>query len=101
MPGLCNVKEKDLPLCTASEEATGSRVKDGAIGDSFLGWIKDFSKKTNDAKFSPDGFLKLSKSGNVFTKQKIESIGVEKVAGNDLLFHLAADYEGRNRPFKI
>ena len=42
---LCYIKEKDILLFTASEEDTPNAIEDGVVGDSYLGWFKDFSKK--------------------------------------------------------
>ena len=100
--GLSYVKEKDLLLFTASEEETESTTADGAIGDSYLGWIENFSTKMGASEFVPDRFIKLSEVDNVFSKQKVESVCVEKVTGNKLLLHLAADNDdGTSRFFKL
>lgn len=102
MSGLHYVKEKDLLLFTASEEATGNAVKDGEIGDSFLGWISNFLKKMEQSDFSPNGFLKLSSFDKAFSKQKVESVSVEKISSNHFLLHLVADNDdGRSRIFKV
>lgn len=102
MSGLCYVKEKDLLLFTASEEATGNAVQDGAIGDSYLGWITAFSKKTTQPSFSPDGYLKLSRFDKSFAKQKVESVAVEKAEGEKLTLHLVADNDdNQSKIFKV
>ncbi|HUC80647.1 MAG TPA: hypothetical protein VMR70_07000 [Flavisolibacter sp.] len=100
--GISYVKEKDLLLFTASEEETESTTADGAIGDSYLGWMENFSTKIGASEFVPDRFIKLSEVDNVFSKQKVESVCVEKVTGNELLLHLAADNDdGTSRFFKL
>ena len=102
MSGLYYVKEKDLLLFTASEEATDNAVSDGEIGDSFLGWISNFSTKTAQAEFTPDGFLKLSAFDKAFEQQKIESVCMEKEENTSLLLHLVADNDdGRSKIFKV
>lgn len=102
MSGLCYVKEKDLLLFTASEEATNNAVKDGEIGDSFIGWINNFSNKMSEQSFTPDGFSRLSSFDKAFTKQKVESVSVEKISGDHLLLHLVADNDdGKSKIFKV
>lgn len=100
LSGLYYFEEKDLLLLTASEEATESTTTDGAIGNSYLGWINGFSKKRQATLLTPDGFLKLSNI-KAFAGQKVESVCVEKSNGNSLVLHLAADNDnGRSRLFR-
>jgi len=100
--GLYYVKEKDLLLLTASEEETASTTKDGTIGESYLGGIKNFSKRLNDAEFKPDFFYQLSKTDDRFSKQKIESVCLEAIDGDELILHLAADNDnGKSHLFKV
>lgn len=101
MSGLHYVPEKDLLLFTASEEATSNATVDGPIGESYLGWIANFSGKMKTATLKPDGFLKTSTFSKAFEKQKLESVCVEKVTGNSYLLHLVADNDdGRSQIFK-
>jgi hypothetical protein len=100
--GLYYVKEKDLLLMTASEEETASTTMDGAIGESYLGGIKKFSKRMNDAEFKPDFFYKLSDADKRFTKQKIESVCLETIGNDEMILHLAADNDnGKSHLFKL
>lgn len=100
--GLYYAKEKDLMLFTASEEATASTTEDGTIGESYLGGIENFSVRMNEVELKPDFFYRLSKFDQQLTQQKIESVCVEKVEGNVLTLHLAADNDnGKSRLFKI
>ncbi len=100
--GLYYVKEKDILLFTASEEETASTTKDGAIGESYLGWIQGFSKKMNASEFKPDAYLELSDANKVFSKQKIESVCAENIYGNEMTLHLAADNDdGSSTLFKV
>jgi hypothetical protein len=102
MSGLYYVKDKDILLFTASEEATNNAVKDGEIGDSYLGWINDFSEKMMRAKLTPDGFLKLSSFDKAFARQKVESVCAERVSGDRYLLHLVSDNDNNeSRIFKI
>ena len=43
--GLYYLKERDLLLFTASIENTSNATVDGAIGDSYVGWIDAYSKR--------------------------------------------------------
>ena len=102
MSGLYYVKEKDVLLFTASEEATNNAIDDGTIGDSFLGWINDFSKKMAGTALAPDGYLKLSAIDRAFARQKVESVCAENVSGDRYLLHLVADNDNNeSRIFKI
>lgn len=99
--GLAYVPEKDLLLFTASEEATKNTTDDGAIGDSYIGWITDYSTKMYRKKITPEGFINLSKSTTAFKGQKIESVCVQSVKDNALLLYLAADNDnGKSTLFK-
>jgi hypothetical protein len=100
--GLYYVPEEDLLLFTASEEATTSAYQDGAIGESYLGWIERFSNASKNKILEPNAFLKLSGFDKKFTQQKIESVCVEKKQGNTFLLHLAADNDdGKSVLFKV
>lgn len=102
MSGLYYVKEKDLLLFTASEEATANAVADGEIGDSYLGWITEFSTKMTQPAFIPDGYLPLGKASKALARQKIESVCVEKVSGNHYILHLVADNDNnQSHLFKL
>jgi hypothetical protein len=100
--GLTYVKEKDLLVFTASEEATPNALEDGTIGDSYIGWITTFSNKMNAKSFSHDGLLKLADFDAIFSKQKIESLCVERFQGDHLILHLVADNDdGKSNIYKI
>jgi hypothetical protein len=102
LSGLHYIKEKDLLLFTASEEETASTYEDGAIGNSYLGWIANFSSAWKKEKPKADGFLKLADFNRAFTGQKIESVCLEKSSGNSFLLHLAADNDdGKSVLFKV
>ncbi len=99
--GLFYVPEKDLLFFTASEEATPSATKDGAIGDSYLGWITNYSTQMYRKKLEPNEFINLSKIAPAFSKQKIESVCVERIKNNTLFLYLAADNDnGTSTLFK-
>jgi hypothetical protein len=100
--GLYYLEEKDLLLITASTEHTSGALIDGAIGDSYLGWIRNFSKKMYAGKLRPDRLVKLTGYDMRFTKQKIESVCVQRTNGNQMILHLVADNDdGMSRIFKL
>ncbi len=100
--GLYYVEEKDLLLFTASEEDTPSAAQDGTINNSYLGWIKAFSKKMQSKTIHPDQLINLSEVNKTFDKQKIESVCTEGIHKNEAILHLAADNDnGESRLFKM
>ena len=48
------LEEDDLLFFTASEEETSNAIDDGMIGESYLGWISDFSKKLQETAITPN-----------------------------------------------
>jgi hypothetical protein len=100
--GLFYLAQKDLLLFTASEEDTPSATQDGAIGNSYIGYIKSFSKQTDRKTVVPDAIVNLSGIHSRFRKQKIESLCVEQWKDNELVVDLAADNDnGQSGLFKI
>ncbi len=100
--GLFYEEELDLLLFTASEEATQNAVDDGAIGESYLGVVENFSRKMFRKKMSPDGLIKLSTVDTAFARQKVESVCVQRASGKGLILFLAADNDnGQSRIFKL
>jgi hypothetical protein len=99
--GLAYDAVNDLLLFTASTEATESTYDDGEIGDSYIGYIKNISTQ-NKEEIVPDGFINLSKSDKSFKGEKIESVCIESVIGNNYVLHLVSDNDkGATRLFKI
>jgi hypothetical protein len=99
--GLYYEAEKDLLLFTASEENTPNAIDDGAIGESYLGFIPQFSRQK--AKIiRVEKMLKLSEVSTKFQNQKIESLCVQRVMGDKMVLHLAADNDnGKSALFKL
>ncbi|MBO9731295.1 MAG: hypothetical protein J7623_21835 [Chitinophaga sp.] len=91
---LCYVPEKDWLLCTLSSEATASTYDDGAVGDSYIGWVTNISKKLSGTSLVIEGWLNLATASPVFNQEKIEGICVERVATDHLLLHLVSDNDG-------
>lgn len=75
--GLEYQPELDRLWFCASTEATGSVYEDGEIGDSYLGWIENFSRKRHFSDLEPDFLLNLSQLDQRFKGQKIEAIAIE------------------------
>lgn len=102
LSGLYYITNKDLLLFTASEEETGSASEDGAISDSYLGWIKDFSGKMKNHSITPTRMIRLSSIDNNFSKQKVESVCLEEINGGQMILHLVSDNDdGKSRLFKL
>lgn len=100
--GLFYLKEKDILLFTASEEDTDSATEDGAISDSYLGTINEFSKKLKAQALKPTEMIKLSSVDKILTKQKIESVCVQKINGKEVLLHLVSDNDdGKSGLYKM
>lgn len=96
------LKEKDMLLLAASTENTADAQQDGAIGDSYIGYISNISKKLDQKELRPDKFINVTKYLQSAQPQKIESIVVEDPAGKDLIVHLAADNDdGQSMLFKL
>jgi hypothetical protein len=89
--GLCYLKERDLLLFTASTEDTPNAYTDGAIGESYIGFISNISSKLKDKSVAADKLIPLSAYLGQDSPQKIESIAVEFFTDGYLLIHLAAD----------
>lgn len=99
---LCYVPSSDRLLLTLSSEQTNNAYEDGAIGDSYIGWMNSFSTKMNGAELTLDGMINLPQSNVLFKGEKIEGICVERVENNELTVHLVSDNDdGRSRLFKI
>jgi hypothetical protein len=99
--GLAYIKSLDILLFTASIEMTANEVDDGGIGDSFLGYITDFSTRLNDEKLKPDVLFNLPQYDSQFDGEKIESVAVESV-GKNIIVHLVADNDdGTSTLFKV
>ena len=99
---LCYVAEKDLLLCTLSSEATTNAYDDGAIGDSYIGWIADISQKLTQSSLTIDGWLNLATAQEAFKTEKIEGICVEHISADRLILHLVSDNDGgESRLFKV
>ena len=99
--GLAYIPELDLLLFTASVEMTANAIDDGAIGDSYLGYINWFSKNMYKEEIKSDSLINLSSFHPKFKNEKVESICVESV-GHEIILHLVADNDdGTSTLFKL
>jgi len=89
--GLEYVAQKDLMLFTASTELTQNAFEDGEIGDSYIGYIQNFSQQIKQSTIKIDTLINLTPILRQKDLQKIESVAVEKVRGNIITLHLASD----------
>lgn len=100
--GLDYIPEKDLLLFTASTEITDNAIDDGEIGDSYLGYITNVSRKLQQSTLKADKLENLKSVLLQKGAQKIESVAVEAVNGNSVILHLAADNDnGESTLFKL
>ena len=101
LSGLEYIKERDLLLFTASTEATASANADGAIGNSYLGMIENFSKKTKQNRITPDQMINLSQQLQI-GPQKLEGITVAYSTDTSLMLHIVADNDdGKSIIYKV
>jgi len=87
---------------TASTENTPNAYSDGEIGSSYIGYIKNISKKLNNGSVKVTKLISISKYLAEQSAQKIESITVESINGKKVIIHLAADNDnGESTLFKL
>jgi hypothetical protein len=100
--GISYLKEKDMLLFTASTENTPNAYTDGEIGSSYIGYVKNISKKLTGSSIKAGKLISISKYLGEKNAQKIESITVEKIKGKKAVIHLAADNDnGESTLFKM
>ena len=101
---VCSValQEKDVLLFTASTEDTPNAYTDGTIGTSYIGIIKNFSKKIDDGSVKVKKLLPVTKYLKEEAAQKIEALTVEKLEAKKAIIHLASDNDnGESTLFKL
>jgi hypothetical protein len=87
---------------TFSSEETNNPLEDGAIGDSYIGWISNFDDKLKHSHIALDGLMNLRISDARFNGEKIEGICVEEVSGTRITAHLVSDNDdGKSTIFKV
>jgi hypothetical protein len=93
---------KDLLFLTFSNEATDNAYEDGAIGESYLGWMNNVTEKLKKEKVLVDGLMNLSDVHATFAREKIEGICIETHDSHEMIAHLISDNDlGESRLFKL
>jgi hypothetical protein len=88
---LCYISSKDILLITLTSEATDNAYDDGAIGDSYLGWITNASDKLRHNQIKADGMINLTTVDVTFKQHKIEGICLEEAKDDTLILHMVSD----------
>ena len=100
--GLHYVIASDVLFFVASTELTENSYDDGAIGKSYIGWVRNMSKVMNDRELSVSNWVDLEQADERFTDQKIEGLCTTAVADNVYTVHLVSDNDdGKSKLFKL
>ncbi len=100
--GLSYVASKDILFFTSSTELTENNYDDGEIGKSYIGFVKNFSKKIKEDTIEVYGFMDLAESDKIFLQEKIESVCVSRSQGNLHTLHLVSDNDnGVSKLFNV
>ncbi len=92
----------DRMFLSFSTELTGSSYDDGKIGDSFLGYVNNFSRKPKSKTIEVDQMINLPEMNAAFKNQKIEGVCVERYDQSSYTLHLTSDDDqGSSDVFKI
>ena len=99
---LCYVRELDMLLLAFSTERTNNAYDDGAIGNSYIGWIENISQKIQSTTLKVDEIKDLSTIHTEFKNEKIEGLCVESASGKEIILHLVSDNDmGESKLFKL
>lgn len=99
---LCYVAQEDVLLVILSSEATSNAYDDGAIGDSYIGWVKQISQKLDGRDVSLEGIINLSDVDPAFKGEKMEGVCLSAVRDNNWYLHLVSDNDqGASKLFHI
>ena len=99
---LCYVSQTDTLLVAFSTELTDNAYDDGAIGDSYLGWIHQISQKLQNPTLPIDQLHNLRDADPDFKNQKIEGLCVESIHNEFLLLHMISDDDqGHSKLFNV
>lgn len=105
IPGVSELyyeRSLDLLLLALSSEDTDNAYDDGAIGNSYIGWIQRFSTKLKDSALVVEGTICLPYIHPEFQREKIEGLCVEKIEDNAMIIHLISDNDtGESKLFKV
>jgi hypothetical protein len=98
---ICYVETFDILLVTLSTEASDNAYDDGAIGNSYIGFINNISSKLNNNDLTIDTLINLSEVHADFKNEKIEGVCVESIHDNTLIVHFVSDNDnGESKLFK-
>ena len=99
---LCYIESLDILFVTLTSEATDNAYDDGAIGNSFIGWITHASHKLQSPELTLENIVDLTAVDDLFKNEKIEGICPEVITPGELTLHLVSDNDaGESRLFKI
>jgi hypothetical protein len=99
---ICYAKETDTLLISFSSEHTHNAYDDGTIGNSYIGWIQDITKKIKATSLSVDHIVNLSDIHPEFMTEKIEGLCVESIDPTGIVLHLLSDNDGgQSKLFKL
>ena len=105
MPGISEIyyeESLDLLLIALSSEDTNNAYDDGAIGNSYIGWIKGFKSKMANSVLTINGTVCLPDIHSDFEREKIEGLCVEMIEDKSMIIHLISDNDlGESKLFKV
>jgi hypothetical protein len=91
---LCYEPLTDTLFMTLTSESTNNAYDDGAIGDSYLAWIKNSKSKIHNQPVLVDHIVNLSQVHVGFKNQKMEGLCVESIENQVFILHLVSDNDG-------
>lgn len=99
---VCYHKPTNILFLTLSSEGTANTYEDGAIGDSYIGWIHGITQKMAATEIELNGLLNLSDVSTEFAGEKIEGLCVESEMNGQYILHLVSDNDqGESKLFKV
>jgi hypothetical protein len=99
---LCYIKELDILLITFTSEATANAYDDGAIGNSYVGILREAAVNLQAKEVRLEHLINLADVEPLFKNEKIEGVCAERITGKEIILHLVSDNDaGESRLFKI
>ncbi len=86
---------------TASTEAAASAMEDGAIGDSYLGYIDNISAQLQQPVIYATALYNLSRFHSAFRGHKIESVTIRSHQGGRSFYLVSDNDDGRSTVFLL
>ena len=91
-----------MMLISFSSEHTHNAYDDGVIGDSYLWWIPNCTKKINETIIEVDHLINLTTIHEDFKGEKIEGLCVTAMNEQEVLIDLISDNDnGQSKLFKV